>query len=153
MIIVVKWINCPGYQLSHKNERTTCTYRFVYHNADSPVCQGRSIHISNNIEMSISDVFLQVCVLALTQLTNWQDHKHNNKPVSCAYRLWECQDSHDSFLQGACHMLLWSRSIQNLPDLVALTFCGLQITGKMLSWQTNSTFCKASSPLRICPIF
>lgn len=54
IIIVAKWINCPRCQLSHKKERTTCTYRFVFHNADSLVCQGHSIHISDNIERRLS---------------------------------------------------------------------------------------------------
>lgn len=99
MIIVVKWIN---YQLSHKKERTTCTYRFVFYNADSLVCQGHSIHISRNIERRLS--VMCFCRSVTWQWLSWLTDRiiistTNQYPVP---RLWEHQDSHDFFFFTEC---------------------------------------------------
>lgn len=93
MIIVAKWINCPRYQLSHKKERTTCTYRFVFHNADSLVCQGHSIHINNNIERLSLTCF---CRSVSWQWPNWLTDRIIKTTTN--------QDSHDSV--SVCPVLL-----------------------------------------------
>lgn len=58
--------------------------------SDKLVSQGRFLQITDNIKtrhQEVSDMFLQVCVWAVTPFPNWQFHKHNNIWLYCSYRL------------------------------------------------------------------
>lgn len=79
MIIVEKWINCPGI-----NCRTRRRGR-------------RALTVLCFITQTVLFVKVILSISATTSRDVYLWHKHNNKLVSCAYRLWECQDSLDSF--------------------------------------------------------
>lgn len=57
---------------------------------DKLVSQGHFLHFTGDIKRrrrAVSDVFLQVCVWAVTQFPGWQGHKHRNTRPRRLYRV------------------------------------------------------------------
>lgn len=105
MIIVAKWINCPRYQLSDKKDNVHLP--FVFHNADSLVCQGHSIHISNNIESLSLTCF---CRSVSWHWLSWLTDRIRKTTTN--------QDSHDSFFYRVFVMCCFGTGPQLSPSFV-----------------------------------
>lgn len=127
----------------------------VFQCEDKLVSQGPFLYFTDNIKRrrrAVSDVFLQVCVWAVTQFPSWQGHKHSNTRLYCLYR--PCKRARGFIMQFYTVLLVCCCGTGLHKTYLALLSAPLVAYREQ--WKrshtrqiTKSSFCVATFPLRV----